>query len=416
MDENSPVKVELVGVYFAPPCILSLLELPEPDLVIISHHSSKHCNKATLQQLPAVGTKTVMLTTPASGSKIKSWKYFEKSRVKTLPKWKPQEPGRLHILRFPTPSTPPGEPGEITVAFLPQKHDILGLQYAIGITYRPPPAPLYHLPLPQRLRSKSQTSLRTPLSPVSVQQQPQQHPLPPPDDRPISILYIPHGIPYPTIHTYITNHLISEAALPLTVLLHPFNNTHHRGTVPSGIEIAIKIAAKVWIGAHDGDLVLRGLINRLLFSRRRKIPKQYTKDDIHQLLATKEEENATTTNKTAVLVLEPGEKTTLHSTTSKPGGGVVMGAITDRGELQDEQQGGHDHGDAESTKGQDDNNNNNNNNNNKTAKDNVGSASSGKTPATAAAGISIPSLEKCNWRSNLELFLKKEEVHHEGGC
>ncbi|KAK4178830.1 hypothetical protein QBC36DRAFT_181599 [Triangularia setosa] len=407
-----------------PPCILSLLELPEPDLVIISHNSSKHCNEATLRQLPAIGTKTIILSTPASDSKIKSWKNFEKGKVKILPRWEPSKPGDPkgpNILRYTVPSIPPGEPGEVTVAFIPQKHDLSGLHYAIAITYRPPSPPLYHLPLPQRLRIKSQTSLISPVTTTSSQHQ--QHPIPQADDRPISILYVPHGISYSTIHSYATNHLISEAALPLTVLLHPFNVHHQapfwhktRDIVPSGIEIAIKLAAKTWIGAHDGDLVHRGLIKKPFTRKRQQAKSCYTEDDVTQLLS--DTANGSNTTTTTVLVLESGEKTTLHSSTTTVGkaGTTTIAennrAIHDEQEQQQQIENQNNTADGES-EGQNQKGTSKEEEGQQTKDVSLtkpGSPDSGKGQGQATAQADMlmgSSLEKCNWRSNLELFLEK---------
>ncbi|KAK0737645.1 hypothetical protein B0T21DRAFT_392722 [Apiosordaria backusii] len=388
-----------------PPCILSLLELAEPDLIIISHHSSKHCNEATLRQLPAIGTKTIILTTTPSARKIKSWKYFEKSRVRILPKWEPPESGdpkTPNIFRFTVPSTPPGEPGEVTVTFIPQKHDLFGLRYAVGITYRPPSPQLYQLPLLPKLRSKSQSSLRSTRSAAPSPQQ-QQHSSPPPDDRPISILYAPHSISYSAIHSYVTSHLVSEAALPLTVLLHPFN-THHevpfskpRDTVPSsGVEIATKLAAKVWISAHDGDLVHRGFTSKF-FTRIQRNP--HSEDHIRNFLA--QAENGA--NKTTVVDLESGEKTIIESTTSK--NGTVDEREPRRNEQERQQIENNSTLDEEcescrkgASKVEEDQSQN---------LPKVGLSDSGK--GQVQAEMLMGSWERCNWRSNLELFLKKEE-------
>ncbi|OIW35494.1 hypothetical protein CONLIGDRAFT_651513 [Coniochaeta ligniaria NRRL 30616] len=121
-------------------CVTSLAELPEPDLVIISQHIPDHCNEATLRQLPATGTKTIILAEPTSARTIRGWKYFDKAKVQTIPKWDDWGPKKgENIVRIPLePVIAGGEPGEVTVAFIPQRKDMMGLHSAVGITYRPP--------------------------------------------------------------------------------------------------------------------------------------------------------------------------------------------------------------------------------------------------------------------------------------
>lgn len=139
-----------------PACVSSLRQLPEPDLVIISQSKSDHCNEATLKQLPP-SSKAVILAEPAAARVIQSWKHFDRRKVLTLNKWEDhgQQPkgkrapgggggskhGSRHaVTRIPLPpAVPGGEPGEVTVAFIPQKRDLTGLHAAIGITFRSAP-------------------------------------------------------------------------------------------------------------------------------------------------------------------------------------------------------------------------------------------------------------------------------------
>ncbi|MBE3043173.1 MBL fold metallo-hydrolase, partial [Candidatus Bathyarchaeota archaeon] len=126
-----------------PACISTLRNLPEPDLVVISQHKSDHCNEATLRQLPPRGTKTLILAVPPAAKLIKSWNYFDEAKIVTIPRW--EETSRVNghkepIVRVPVPSlVPGGPPGEVTVAYVPQKRDVGGLHGAIGITYTEPP-------------------------------------------------------------------------------------------------------------------------------------------------------------------------------------------------------------------------------------------------------------------------------------
>lgn len=332
------------------PCIASLLELPEPDIVIISQHKSDHCNEATLRQLPGRNTKTLILAEPASAKLIRSWKHFDNSKIRTIPRWQdPRLTGRQAVLRIPVPAVAPGgHRGEVTVAFIPQKHDIAGLHAAIGITYRPPSThnlaiharPSSHVVTPPTTPGLLKTAfhdLRGSLSPTNPFLMP---PSPPasshslrsyrsassispsatsthapsdsslPRSRPISALYStqvlefspvtttrqsvtripsttshchpvsvifsPHGISYSELEPYATSHLVAEAALPLTALLHCMHSVDNpwwlggninTGT-PGGAVIAAKLGARVWVGAHDGDKDIRGLVTGKLKTRK----------------------------------------------------------------------------------------------------------------------------------------------------
>lgn len=137
-----------ISTHKNPACIASLRELPEPDLVVISQHKSDHCNETTLRQLPATGTKTLILAEPAAARVIKSWKYFDREKIRTIPKWGDSSfSARQSVVRIPVPPLlAGGEPGEVTVAFIPQRRDISGLHSAVGITYRPPASSLSSLP------------------------------------------------------------------------------------------------------------------------------------------------------------------------------------------------------------------------------------------------------------------------------
>ncbi|KAI1810196.1 hypothetical protein GGS20DRAFT_218664 [Poronia punctata] len=124
-----------------PACISSLKELSSPpDLVVISQRKSDHCNEATLRQLPASGTDTLILAEPASARLIKSWKYFDREKIRIIEKWEdPRVSDKQTVIRIPVPALRPGSgEGEVTVAFIPQKRDRSGMHGAIGITYRPP--------------------------------------------------------------------------------------------------------------------------------------------------------------------------------------------------------------------------------------------------------------------------------------
>ncbi|KAI1477009.1 hypothetical protein F4774DRAFT_420447 [Daldinia eschscholtzii] len=249
-----------------PACISSLSELPSPpDLVIISQHKTDHCNEATLRQLPANGSKTIILAEPAAARLIKSWKYFDQEKVRTIERWEdPRLIGKQSVVRIPVPPvTPGGQGGEVTIAFIPQKRDLGGLHGAIGITYRPPPTHHLHLgPNPSFPRSVSQNHIHPVTSTGMV--------------RPISVLFSPHGISYANIAPYVTSHLVAEAALPLTALLHCMDSVSNPwwlggnicAGVPAGAEIATRLGARIWLSAHDAEKEVRGLVTGMLKTKR----------------------------------------------------------------------------------------------------------------------------------------------------
>ncbi|KAF7542699.1 hypothetical protein G7Z17_g11351 [Cylindrodendrum hubeiense] len=78
-------------------------------------------------------------------------------------------------------------------------------------------------------------------------------------DRSISIIFSPHGITYQSLETYATTHLVAEAALPLTALLHCFDAVAGpwwlpgsiNSGMPDGQKIATALGAKAWVSAHD---------------------------------------------------------------------------------------------------------------------------------------------------------------------
>jgi hypothetical protein len=95
-------------------------------------------------------------------------------------------------------------------------------------------------------------------------------------ERPLSIIFSPHGISYANLQSYTTGHLVAEAALPLTALLHCFDSVSNPwwlgGNIllgaPAGTETAGRLGARAWISAHDGDKDVRGLATGLLRTRK----------------------------------------------------------------------------------------------------------------------------------------------------
>lgn len=247
-----------------PPCVASLRDLPEPDLVIISQARSDHCHEATLRQLDPSNPRSLILAVPAAARAIHAWKHFDRRRVRSLRRWRDDEDGtraggdgavaRDSLTRIALPpSTPDGEPGEIAIAWIPQRRDPLGLQGAIGMTFRPPaPAQRSHYHQPS-------------------------HKWTPPRSRTLSLLFSPHGMRLAgPLQSYASQHLVGEAALPLTALLHCLDRVSNPwwlgGDVllgaPAGREIALALGARAWIGCHDGPKEIRGLATGWLRTRR----------------------------------------------------------------------------------------------------------------------------------------------------
>lgn len=314
-------------------CISSLQDLPEIDLVVVSSAKSDHCNEATLRQLPAGGSKTRILAEPAAARRIRSWRYFDNGTVEALPRWedgKHLTADKEPVMRFPIlPQVFGGEPGEITVAYIGGKRDG---HSAIGITYRPPtvsptvfrrnktpsrgesPIPPCPPRLPTPALSFSDSSVpASPASPVFSDGDGSPPVLPPPPssfrrragliksspawrsshalsphsrDRGVSVVFSPHGIPYSTLHNYATTHLMSQAVLPLTALLHCFDSysqpwflgANNSSGMPMGQETATALGAKAWISTHDGDKDVRGIVSKLVKRRR------YMADEVQQTL------------------------------------------------------------------------------------------------------------------------------------
>ena len=259
-----------------PPCVPSLRAIPEPDLVVISQSKPDHCHQETLCQLPAHGSKTLVLAEPGAAKTIRGWRHFDLARVQALEKYRQRSATRETVRRFPIPATTSfGSPGEVTVAYIPTKHDLVGLHMAIGITYRPPTnsSPFF-------ANAGPRSPPASPLSSLS------SGPLASSGDRTISVIYAPHGVSYQHIHSYASSHLVTEAALPLTALLHSFDRVQTPwwlgGTVangsPGGLEIAKNLLARCWIRAHDEEKIVGGVTAKPVRTRK------YTRDEVEQMV------------------------------------------------------------------------------------------------------------------------------------
>jgi hypothetical protein len=284
-----------ISKHTIPACISSLTELPEPDLVIISQAKSDHCHRESLTQLPASGGKTIILAEPAAAKIIRGWKYFDAEKVVTLPKWEDSR-GRkgTNIHRVPIPALgPEGEKGEVTIAYMAQKADLTGLHSAVGITYRPP-------------TTRDLFPLTPPASPHSGQSLTSTYH----QERSLSVIFSPHGCNYKTLSPYVASHLMAEAALPLTALLHCFdritNAWYLGGTIcsgfPGGLEIAQKLCAKTWISAHDGDKESTG------FAVSKTVIEKYDREKVESIVSPRSEKFPNRRTGTEAVVLQPGEE------------------------------------------------------------------------------------------------------------
>jgi hypothetical protein len=286
-----------------PSCIPSLAELPEPDLAIISQDKTDHCHEATLKTLPPFGGKTMILAGSGPAKTIRSWKYFDPRKVITLSKWENRQPSTLYRVHIPALDAG-GTAGEVTVAFMSQKHDLTGLHTAIGITYRPPTSSLSSLMSPM----SEIFPLTPPASPTSSYPNSIRRTL-----RNLSVIFSPHGISYKSLKPYASSHLVSEACLPLTALLHGFdratNAWYMGGNIcagfPGGQEIAQSLLARYWISAHDGDKDTKG------FASRKLVTEHYEKDEIAEVVSPRSEKFPDRKIGTEVVVLGVGEVMTI---------------------------------------------------------------------------------------------------------
>lgn len=293
------------------PCITSLRELPqEPDLILISQDKPDHCHEETLRQLPP-GCESTILAIPPAARKIRSWKHFRPELVQALPKFVDGDSRSIHRVVLP-PMSPRGTCGEVTVTWMPARRDLSGLHHAIGITYRAPcsvlsASPGQYLDLPGHPLSPpaSPRSMKTVASsPRTIVPSPYND-----RERTLSVIYSPHGVPYEIIQPYASSHLVTEAALPLTALIHSFDRVENPwylgGTIsagsPGGLQIARNLYAQAWISAHDADKNTRGLSVKQI-----RIGK-YAIEEIKRMWQEGEEEK-TKTVLTKLVALASGEE------------------------------------------------------------------------------------------------------------
>ena len=117
----APPKASLAS-YVLEACASPLRQVPQPDVIVISNARSDHCNEATLRHFASSGTKTLILAEPAAARVIRSWKYFDRDKVRTIEAWRDpraQASNRRRVLRIPVPAAwPGGRSGEVTVTLM----------------------------------------------------------------------------------------------------------------------------------------------------------------------------------------------------------------------------------------------------------------------------------------------------------
>jgi hypothetical protein len=256
------------------PCISSLRDIPEPDLIIISQDKPDHCHKQTLCTLPA-DSKIHILATPVAAKLIKSWKYFTHATIGTMQPYNSKIESSVIRISIPGYSLT-SQGGEVTVSYMPQKMDPTRLHNAIGLTYRAPSSKtnsvngsvvnLLNLP-PSPQDSPMAGVFSEPtvdqdnffMAPDSPMELGGDLPAFPPCEKTISVLYSPHGVSYTAVESYASSFLAKESALPLTALFHSINTEENPwlmgGIVaagyPGGADIVRNMGARFWISAHD---------------------------------------------------------------------------------------------------------------------------------------------------------------------
>jgi hypothetical protein len=131
----------------------------------------------------------------------------------------------------------------------------------------------------------------------------------------MSVIYSPHGVSYEVIRPWASSHLVTEAALPLTALIHSFDRVENPwylgGNIsagsPGGIQIAQSLYARAWISAHDADKNNRGL------SVKQTRVGKYAVEEIKRLLQQEEKIKLSTSRQVNVIALASGEEHRIES-------------------------------------------------------------------------------------------------------
>lgn len=275
--------------------VRSLAEIDEPDFVIISQDKTDHCHAQTLKTLPKSGGKTIVLAEPASAKTIRGWKHFDTNKVQTLPRWEEDKSEAIRRIYLP-PLEDGGMAGEVTISYIAPRVDLTGLHSAVCITYKPP-------------TYASEVRSGLPLTPPAS---PHSNEIPRTSQivqRTLSVLFSPHGLPYSALRPFVTSHLVSSSALPLTALLHSFDRVSNpwylggniSAGLPGGVEIAQKLIPQVWISAHDGDKNTTG------FATLQTTITKFDREKVEEIVSPKSAQFSSKTT-TEVAVLKAGEE------------------------------------------------------------------------------------------------------------
>ena len=105
----------------------------------------------------------------------------------------------------------------------------------------------------------------------------------------LSVLYAPHGINYLSVKPYATTHLVHTAAMPLTLVMHPFDRVdmpwwlggNISAGVPGGVEIVRRLMGRHWIKTHDEDKEEKGISLKMLKKGR------WSVEEVQEMLANK---------------------------------------------------------------------------------------------------------------------------------
>jgi hypothetical protein len=125
------------------------------------------------------------------------------------------------------------------------------------------------------------------------------------------VIFSPHGCTYKTLKPYAQSHLVAEAALPLTALLHCFDRATNAwylgGNIcagfPGGREIVESLLARCWISAHDADKITTG------FASKNLVLEKYKREEVEAVVSPRSEKFPDRKIGTEVIVLEVGEAT-----------------------------------------------------------------------------------------------------------
>ena len=306
------------------------------DTIVISHASADCCDESTLRRCQLVNPNTIILAAPEAARVIRRWKNFDTRHLDVLQRWEdPRLAGQNRDIRIPLLLQATGRNcGEVTISYIAPRRDNKGQHSAIGITYRPPPEQNL-----SRFPRSMQTPPTTPKPRMScfLPQIPTLLPTPPTSpslrstrstaslaphllNRAVSLIYAPNGIAFPPLEGYATTHLLNEAALPLTALLHCFDRVDApwwmsgcvRTGVTTGLEIASALGARLWLDVPQNS----SAGSRKFDSLRARMTRRTT-HDMQDVRRRVEQDSSSKNNKashvTAVSSLQASEEVVLTS-------------------------------------------------------------------------------------------------------